>query len=138
MPRAILIGPVVFTLVGTLGGVAVAMLRYQQPLERVHVYLDDSLPVAAGGAVLGGLAGVGVMAACERWPRLRRWATVGAASRLAAGIGAPLGWIVGDAAFDDRVPRTGMALGAALGVVVGGLIGLTQAADARSTAPNQS
>ena len=43
MNRALLIGPVLFTLIGGGAGICFAMMYRQEPLERAHVYLDDSL-----------------------------------------------------------------------------------------------
>src|SRR5205823_4646802 len=76
MYRALLIGPVACAVIGGAAGVCLAMLYRQEPNERAHVYLDDSLPLLAGGAVLGCLAGLCIFAACRRWPWVRSGLTV--------------------------------------------------------------
>lgn len=125
MYRALLIGPIVCTLIGGAAGVSSAMLYRQYPLERAHVHIDDSLPLLVGGAALGGLAGACVFAACRRWPRVVPALTVLATTALGAAIAAPLGWIAGDLRM-ERMPRQGMSAGAAVGAVGGLLVGLAQ------------
>jgi hypothetical protein len=125
MNRAILIGPVVFTLLGAAVGICLAMLYRQEPQERAHVYLDDSMPLVLLGAVAGALVGCGVSAACARWPGLVRIATVAFAALLGAAITAPLGWILGDMGA-ERLPREGMAAGAGIGGVMGLALGVAQ------------
>ena len=120
MYRALLIGPVACAVIGGAAGVCLAMLYRQEPNERAHVYLDDSLPLLAGGAVLGCLAGLCIFAACRRWPWVRSGLTVLVMTVLGAGIAAPFGWIAGDMGR-ERMPREGMAVGAAIGAA-GGLV----------------
>jgi hypothetical protein len=67
MGRAFLIGPVLFTLIGGAVGICSAMLYRQERGERVHVYLDYSMPLLIGGAFAGCFAGGIVFAACHRW-----------------------------------------------------------------------
>ena len=57
MSRASLIGPVAFTLIGGSAGICWAMLYCQEPQERAHVYLDDSMPALFGGLFAGCLVG---------------------------------------------------------------------------------
>jgi hypothetical protein len=125
MNRAILIGPVVFTLAGAATGVCLAMLYRQDYQERATVHLDDSRPFVVLGAAAGALVGYGVSAACARWPKLVRITTVTSAALLGAAITAPLGWIVGDLRT-ERSAREGMAVGAAAGGVLGFALGLAQ------------
>ena len=74
MNRAFLIGPVACKLIGGAAGICLGMLYRQEPGERAHVYLEDSLPLLAGGAVAGCLTGTCVFAACIHWPgRCRAW-----------------------------------------------------------------
>jgi hypothetical protein len=125
MNRAFLIGPVVFTLAGAATGVCLAMLFRQEPEERAHVYIDDSLPFVVSGATAGALAGYGVLAACARWPKLVQIATVASAALLGAVMTAPLGWIVGDLGA-ERLAREGMAVGAGAGGLLGFALGMIQ------------
>jgi hypothetical protein len=94
--RAILIGPVAGTLIGGAVGVCLAMLYRQEPEARAHVYIDDSLPLLLGGAVLGCLAGVCMLALCKWWPWAISPLTVLVMTLLGAAILAPIGWIAGD------------------------------------------
>ena len=115
MNRAILMGPVIFTLVGAGGGICLAMLYRQEPQERAHVHLDDSLPLVLLGAVTGSLAGSGVPAICARWPRFVQVAGVVSVTLLCTAITAPLGWIIGDMG-KERLPHEGMTVGAVIGI----------------------
>jgi len=118
--RAILIGPVACTLIGGAVGICLAMLYHQEPNERAHVYLEDSLPLLVGGLVFGCLGGVCIFAASARWPWLLLGLTMLVMTLLGAAIAAPLGWIAGDTGM-ERTPREGMAVGAAIGAA-GGLV----------------
>ena len=53
MYRAIVMGPVAFTVIGGAMGICWAMLYRQEPQERAHVYLDDSFPCLFAGAAAG-------------------------------------------------------------------------------------
>jgi hypothetical protein len=125
MSRTTLIGPVVFTLIGAGTGVCLAMLFHQDPSERAHVYIGDSLPFAIGGIVLGTLVGCGVSAACTRWPRLLWPLGVVSVTLLGAAMTAPIGWILGDSGA-ERFPREGMTIGAAVGAALGLVLGAVQ------------
>jgi hypothetical protein len=125
MHRAILIGPVAFTLIGGAIGICWAMLYRQEPQERAHVYLDDSFPCLCAGAAAGFLVGLIVFTACARWPALLSIATVVIATLLGAGIIAPIGWIAGDSGI-DRQPRQGMMNGAVTGAAIGLILGVLQ------------
>jgi hypothetical protein len=120
MYRALLIGPLACAVIGGAVGVCLAMLYRQEPGERAHVYIEDSLPLLVSGTVVGCFVGVCISAACRRWPRVAPGLTVLVMTVLGAGIVAPLGWIAGDLG-SPRMPRVGMAVGAALGAV-GGLV----------------
>jgi hypothetical protein len=101
------------------------MLYRQEPNERAHVYIDDSLPLLANGAVLGCLVGVCIFAACRRWPWVLPGLTVLVMTVMGAAIMAPFGWIAGDM-VRARMPREGMAIGAAIGAAGGLLSGGVQ------------
>jgi hypothetical protein len=120
-----MIGPVFCTLIGGAVGICLAMLYRQEPIERVHVYLDDSMPFLIGGAIIGCSVGVVVQSACQRWPRLLPTATLLAMTLLGAAISAMFGWIFGDRAF-ERAPREGMATGAIFGAAGGFVLGVIQ------------
>ena len=96
MYRAILIGHVACAVIGGAAGVCLAMLYRQEPNERAHVYLDDSLPLVDGGAAVGCLVGQCIFVACMRWPWVVPCLTLLVMTVLGAGIVAPFGWIAGD------------------------------------------
>src|SRR6476660_2699534 len=104
MYRALLIGPVACALIGGAAVVCLAMLYRQEPQERAHVYLDDSLPLLTSGVILGCLAGVCISALCNRWPRVLPGLTVLVMTVMGAAIVAPFGWIAGDTGR-ERMPR---------------------------------
>jgi len=120
MYRALLIGPVACAVIGGAAGVCLALLYRQEPNERAHVYLDDSLPLLVSGAVLGCLVGACIFAACSRWPWVLPGLIVLVMTVMGAAIVAPFGWIAGDMGR-ARMPREGMAVGAAIGAA-GGLV----------------
>ena len=125
MFRAILIGPVACTLIGGLAGICLGMLFRQEPNERAHVHLEDSVPFLLGGAVAGCLAGVYVFTACTRWPRAQPLMNILVMTVLGAAISAPIGWMIGDQGM-ERLARKGMAVGAAIGMGGGLSFGILQ------------
>jgi hypothetical protein len=136
MPNAVLLGPVIFGLTGALVGVSTGMLFFQDPEVRAQVYIVDSLPLACGGAFLGGLVGCGVKWAYETRPRVRAAIDVAAVTLLCGSIAAPAGWIVGES-LADRIPRAGMGWGALFGVAAGLLLGTSRAARSQGNPSNQ-
>jgi hypothetical protein len=125
--RVVRFAPIVFGLVGAGSGVSLAMLYRQEPMERAHVYIDDSLPFFLAGAMVGCLFGGLVLAICTCCPRLVRGAGMSSIILLGAAFTAPLGWIVGDSAA-ERVPQDGMIGGAVVGAVLGCVVGVIQLA----------
>lgn len=125
MSRAASIAPVAFLLVGAAVGISWAMLYRQEPQERAHVYLDDSLPPAMAGAAAGLMFGGAVSAVCRRWPGLNSAVGVLIAALLCASVAAPMGWIVGDSQ-QERAPCAGMLWGACCGAGVGIGLALVQ------------
>jgi drug/metabolite transporter (DMT)-like permease len=136
MPKAVLLGPVIFGLTGALVGVSAGMLFFPDPEERAHVPIDDSLPLAGGGAFLGGLVGWGVKWAYETRPRVRAAIEVTAVTVLCGSIAAPAGWIVGES-LADRIPGAGMGWGALFGLAAGLLLGTSRAARSPGNPSNQ-
>lgn len=126
MKRAVLVGPVAFTLIGGAAGICWAMLYRQEPEERAHVYLNDSSPCLLAGAAAGSLVGLLVLQACTRWSRLLPVITVVASVLMGVGIMAPIGWIAGDSRL-KREPQAGMIIGAMIGAAVGLVVGSLQA-----------
>jgi hypothetical protein len=136
MSRTIAILPVVYALVGAGCGVCFAMLLWQEPVERAHVFLDDSVHLALPGLVAGALAGVAASAACSRWPGAAPGVSMASTALLGASIAAPLGWIVGDL-LDGRFAREGMAVGALVGFCLGLVFAAAQARqDGRRRTPD--
>ena len=125
MHRATLIGPLACSLIGGGAGVCLAMLYRQEPLERAHVYLDDSLPFFLGGVLGGLLVGVWIHAICLQWPSAMPWLSVPVMTLLGAAILAPVGWIAGDTAV-ERASREGMLWGALMGAAGGLAAGVVQ------------
>lgn len=126
MRRAILVGWVVFPLVGAGAGICLAMLFFQEPAERATVSIEHIAPLTFGGALAGAFVGCVVSAACLRWPKLVPFATVASVTLLGVAVMAPFGWIVGDTGI-ERLAQEGMVAGAVLGGVLGFVLGLTQA-----------
>jgi hypothetical protein len=122
MPRATIYGPVVFSLIGGLGGISVAMLFLSDPEGRAHVYLDNSLPPFFCGLIVGCMIGVMMMKAYEVRPRIRRTIEVAVFAMLSAAVAAPFGWIAGELQF-PRSSEKGMAVAAAGGFAFGLIIG---------------
>jgi peptidoglycan/LPS O-acetylase OafA/YrhL len=113
---------VAFGLIGGLVGISVAMLFLNDPEERVHVYLDNSLPLFFCGLIVGCMIGVLMMTGYEDRPRARRTIEVAAFALLCAAVAAPSGWIVGELRF-PRMSEKGMGVAAAGGFAFGLLIG---------------
>jgi hypothetical protein len=137
--RALLVGPVAFAITGAALGLCWAMLYRYEPSEHARVYIENSIPPAFCGALVGLLVGWGVAGLCIWRPGLRSALTVLAAMLLCGSAAAPLGWIAGDSrAIRDvpeygpasepleALPRAGMTLAAACGSVIGFGIGLVE------------
>jgi hypothetical protein len=128
--------PLVFTLAGAALGISWAMLYRQEPKERAHVHLDDSMPALVGGAAVGFIIGWAVSGLCRWRPGLRPAVEVLAVALLCGSVAAPIGWIVGDSR-EVREPRRGMLWGAGAGIAVGLGAGLVQwRADRRRAVPS--
>jgi hypothetical protein len=125
MSRVVRIAPIVFAVVGASVGLSLAMLFRQDPRERAHVPLDDSMPFFVWGTVAGCGFGCMVVVVCACWPRLVPVAGMVALTLLGAAVGAPLGWIEGDSGV-ERLPQYGMICGVAVGAVLGAGIGVIQ------------
>jgi hypothetical protein len=122
MPKATVYGPVVFSLIGGLVGISVAMLFLNDSHARAHVYLDNSLPPFFCGLIVGCMVGVMMMKAYEDRPRTRGAIEVAAFALLCSAIAAPFGWIVGELRF-PRISEKGMAVAAAGGLAFGLIVG---------------
>jgi hypothetical protein len=125
MHRAVLIGPVVWTLVGSASGLCAAMLSHRETDVRAEVKLEESTPLLADGALIGCLVGLCVLGVCSAWPRALPAAEVLSMTVLGAALAAPLGWVVGDS-VTARLPSEGMAAGAAAGAAGGLVLGVLQ------------
>jgi hypothetical protein len=123
MPREFLFGPLIFTLSGALIGISTAMLYRQEPQERAHVYLEDSLPLCIQGTLAGCVVGLAVMGTYKWINYVRPMIEIVATAVLCASICAPFGWIIGDRQT-ERVPHDGMVIAASCGFFFGLLVGV--------------
>jgi hypothetical protein len=72
MPRKLVYGPLIFGVIGAASGVVAAMLLHYDPVgDRVD--LEDSLPLAAEGAIIGILVGYVAMRLYDRFTGVRPW-----------------------------------------------------------------
>jgi hypothetical protein len=112
------------------------MLFHNEPPFQVH--FEASVPFALMGVVAGALIGCIVSQECTHPPRLARRAGLISFALLGATMAAPLGWIAGTDAANERLPHVdvkeqvqhlppvGLALGAAAGGVLGLALGAAQ------------
>jgi hypothetical protein len=118
IPKHFLYGPIIFALIGAASGVAAAMVsRYDQHYDRV--YIQESLPFAFGGAVVGLGVGCFVMYAHRWYARLRTLIEVTATALLFGCVCAVLGWLVGNKREANPPPVMfwGLLIGVALGAI---------------------
>lgn len=112
MSRSELNRVLAFLLAGAASGVIVAMLtRYDDHRDRVDI--DDSVPLALLGLVIGGIV--------SRFVRSEFWGIVS----LIGTVGAVIGWLSTD--FKEKPRIEGMAFGAALGTAVGAALATLRA-----------
>jgi hypothetical protein len=115
MPRHLIYGPVIFGVVGAACGVSAAMLLHYDVVYDL-VDLDNSVPLAAVGAVCGVVVGFGAMNLQLRNARMRPWIEITAIVLLFGSSAAVVGWLFGDHQY--RNPWPGTKWGAVAGVAV--------------------
>src|SRR5262245_14132945 len=123
MSRIFPIVPVVTALTGAATGICWAMLYRATPSGRVS--LDDSMPGAMCGVIVGFVVGVALEAASYGRPTLRSALGIMAVTLLCGSVAAPFGWIFGDNQ-PEREPRKWMLCAAIGGTVVGFGLGVAQ------------
>jgi hypothetical protein len=111
--------------IGTLWAICWALVNRQQEFDRTRVTLDQSLPPALAGFVVGVVVGVLFNRVVMTWPHLTRIVEAVLIPTLVASTVAPLGWLFRDDRFDwsgeeaiTRAGSIGFAVGVALYVFV--------------------
>lgn len=136
--RDALISPAVFAACGGLIGISVGMIWFSNQDGRVVI--EDGFRLLMCGSILGVVAGVGARRIYSRLKRGRSAAYILAMMLLVGSIGAPVGWIAGEATapragewtdaadydYDLKLWRASrMRWGIAIGSGVGLLVGLS-------------
>jgi hypothetical protein len=125
-----------FFMTGCLAGVSCGMLFGASGPPLLRIELEVSIPLAVGGGLIGAFLGRAVSELYKRITKTRALITIISAAFLFGGIGAVIGWIVGDrigiqAIMDPYIEiaqeriwaRRLMAQGAMIGVALGLLLG---------------
>ena len=133
MPQSARLLPLIAFLIGAGAGICWGMLDRPYGVERGRVHLEASVPRAVCGGGAGALVGGVLLIVCRRRPELATPVTLAVTPFLGAALAAPLGWMVGEG-NPERSGPVGMAIGAALGGVVGLLLGAGQIARDREQA----
>jgi hypothetical protein len=126
--RVAVVSPPVFAVIGALLGISVGMIWFLDG-ERT-VFIEYGVMRALAGAALGGFVGVGAKAAFAMLGRAKIVAVVLTLMLVGASIGSPLGWCYGavvDPAEVRGLTQKGMIWGAAIGCLVGLVLGLFEA-----------
>jgi hypothetical protein len=121
MKRRELFLPLPCCVIGVLWAICWAMVYRQSSSDRTRVTLDQSLPLAFGGLIIGASVGLFLHRVTVLWPSLKRLLEGIIIPTLTASIMAPLGWITRDERLDwsgeEAITRMGIA-----GFIVGNVI----------------
>jgi hypothetical protein len=130
MEKDSIVGPVAYSLIGAGVGISIGMLFFSQgSSERGRIGFESSVPLAMGGACIGGAIGLSIAAAYRRFEHGRPIIQVLTTTLLWVAIGAPMGWLAGDIRSTNivnhsQLTRLGMLYGAVSSAAVGLLSGL--------------
>jgi hypothetical protein len=116
--------PLTCALIGMLWAICWGMVHCQSEFDRTRVHLDQSIPLAGAGLVVGALVGTVLHRVSARWTTLLRVLEVVLVPVLAGSIAGPLGWLWRDDRLDWsgegailRAASYGLAVGLALYLV---------------------
>ena len=126
--RVAVVSPPVFAVIGALLGISVGMIWFLDG-ERT-IFIEYGVMRALVGAAVGGFVGVGAKAAFAMLGRAKIVAVVLTLMLVGASIGSPLGWCYGAVVDPTEVrglTQKGMIWGAAVGCLVGLVLGLFEA-----------